>query len=146
MVPVRLRGHHFLCIMTYRGFGYTAPFVDNITGIVGQIEAGRPVELCQGADDICDGFTALCGTVCDHDCTLASTIDMDRLAIASVAPWLPELQEGRPLVLTRKDVAALRVAFADGKIRPACSDCLWRDFCTGIADDGFSGTKLFAPG
>lgn len=143
---MRLRGHHFLCILTYRGFGYTAPFVDNMTGIIGQIEAGRPVELCQESDDICGGFTHHCRTVCDHDCALAETVDMDRLAITSVAVWLPELDEGRPLVLSAERISRLRSAFADGSIRPACSDCSWRDFCTGIAEDGFSGTKLFAPG
>ena len=146
MMPVRLRGHHFLCVLTFRGFGYTEPFVDNMRTLVGQIEAGRPVQLCDGPDDICGGFTAPCRTVCDHDCTLASTMDMDRVARAAIAPLLPEAEHGGSLLLTSDRIATLRRAFAEGTIRSACQDCSWREFCTAIAEDGFSGTKLFAPG
>jgi len=113
--------------------------------IVGQIEAGRPVVLCQGPDDICDGLTEHCRTVCDHDCSLASTMEMDHAALAALRPLLPEAEQGGSLMLTGQAVKAMRSAFAAGTIRLACKDCLWRDFCTSIADDGFSGTKLFTP-
>ena len=41
-MPVRLRGHHFLCILTYRGHGYTPSFVANMTEIVADIAGGDP--------------------------------------------------------------------------------------------------------
>jgi hypothetical protein len=144
MVPVRLRGHHFLCILTYRGFGYTKPFVDNMTDIVGQIEAGRPVVLCEGPDDICGGFTAHCRTVCDHDCAKAETAEMDIAAIEAVRKRL-DLGADMPLVLDKAAITQLREGFADGSIRKACIRCSWNEFCTEIAAEDYSGVKLFAP-
>jgi uncharacterized protein len=143
--PLRLRGHHFLCILTYRGFGYTPAFVVNMTAKMAEIVAGRPVELVIGPDEICHGFTQACRAMSAHDCSLASTLDMDQAAIAALALLLPELQVGQSLILDTVRIAALRAAFADGSIRKACADCSWRHFCTAIAEEGFVGTKLFAP-
>jgi hypothetical protein len=143
MMPVRLRGHHFLCMLTYRGYGYTPAFVANMSRVVAAIKAGAPVELTEGPDDICNGFTSACREISDHDCSLASTMDMDRTAITSVARLLPELgDKGAAIILTAERAEALRAAFASGAIRQACADCSWADFCTAIASDGFSGTKL----
>jgi uncharacterized protein len=143
MMPVRLRGHHFLCVLTYRGYGYTPAFVANMSRVVAAIKAGAGVELTAGPDDICNGFTAACRHMSDHDCSLASTMEMDRTAIASVARLLPDLADkGSAIVLTAERVEALRAAFASGDIREACKDCSWADFCTAIASDGFSDTKL----
>jgi len=142
LMPVRLRGHHFLCVLTFRGYGYTPAFVENMAGVVAAIKAGRPVILTEGPDDICNGFTPACRQMSDHDCSLASTMDMDRAAIASVASLLPELDAGEDLVLSAERIHALRTAFHEGAIRTACARCSWRDFCTEIAEDGFSGTKL----
>ena len=144
MVPVRLRGHHFLCILTYRGYGYTKPFVANMTDVVRQIQAGRRVVLCEGPDDICGGFTADCRTVCDHDCTKAETIDMDRLAAEAVGAVFA-LNAETPLVLDGRKIAELRKRFAAGTIRKACSRCSWHDFCTEIASEDFAAVKLFEP-
>jgi hypothetical protein len=143
MMPVRLRGHHFLCVLTYRGYGYTPAFVANMSRVVAAIKAGAAVELTEGPDDICNGFTAACRDISDHDCSLASTMDMDRAAIASVRKVLPELKEEcSAIVLTAERIEALRAAFAGGEIRQACKDCSWSDFCTAIAAEDFSGTKL----
>jgi len=141
---VRLRGHHFLCILTYRGHGYTPAFVDNMTALVAEIDAGRPVTLIEGPDDICAGLTAECRKTCDHDCTKPSTRDIDLLASDAVKQLLP-LHGGEPFVLDRDHVAIMRKEFTGGAIRRACDDCSWRDFCTTIAAEGFAGVKLFAP-
>ena len=141
---MRLRGHHFLCILTYRGYGYTKPFVANMTEVVRQIEAGRRVVLCEGPDDICGGFTADCRMVCDHDCTKAETAEMDRLAAEAVADVL-SLEAATPLVFDREKIAELRKRFAANAIRKACSRCSWNEFCTKIAGEDFAAVKLFEP-
>lgn len=143
-MPVRLRGHHFLCILTYRGYGYTPAFVENMTALVERIALGAPVTLVEGPDDICNGFTAECRVVCDHDCSTPSTVEIDSLALEAVAAMIP-LDAGAPFVLGREHVAQLREAFASGAIRRACERCSWRDFCSEIAAEGFAGTKLFGP-
>lgn len=141
MMPVRLRGHHFLCILTYRGEGYTAPFVSNMSRIVESIASGAQVVLCEGPDEICGGFTAACRAVCDHDCDARETAKMDRQAAEAVAALL-----GRPLEtavpLGGAEIAALRTAYSQKSIRAACADCSWKEFCDGIADDGYTGTLL----
>ncbi|MDO6962761.1 DUF1284 domain-containing protein [Rhizobium alvei] len=131
-----------MCILTYRGYGYTPAFVANMSEIVAAISNGRPVELSEGPDDICNGFTEACRAISDHDCSLESTRTMDRVALLSVLELLPELALNEPVTLDAVRIAALRAAFADGSLRAACADCSWRDFCTEIAADGFSGVRL----
>lgn len=140
-MPVRLRGHHFLCVLTYRGEGYTPAFVANMTTRVEAIRAGAPVLLTEGPDDICNGFTDACRAMCDHDCTARETASMDRLAHEAVAKVL-----GRDLIaeasLTADEIAMLRQAYKQKTIRAACADCSWKSFCDEIADRDFVGTIL----
>lgn len=141
MLPVRLRGHHFLCVLTYRGAGYTPAFVSNMTVKVEAIRTGATVKLVEGPDDICNGFTETCRAACDHDCNARETAAMDRLAVAAV-----EEQLGRALTtdapLTIAEVKELRAAFKQKTIRTACTDCSWKVFCDSIAESGFAGTLL----
>ena len=140
-MPVLLRGHHFLCILTFRGKGYTDAFVDNMSAKVAAIREGQPVQLVEGPDDICNGFTDACREICDHDCNARETAKMDRQAVEAVSSLL-----GRPLEtatpLEAAEIAALRVAYKQKSIRAACADCSWKEFCDGIADDRFTGTLL----
>jgi hypothetical protein len=142
-MPVRLRGHHFLCILTYRGYGYTPAFVDNMTALVEAIGEGRKVVLVEGPDDICNGLTPECRKTCDHDCSKPSTFEIDLYASDAAKQLIP-LHSGEPFVLDREHVGLMRKEFAGGSIRRACQQCSWKDFCTEIAADGFAGTKLFA--
>lgn len=144
-MPVRLRGHHFLCILTYRGYGYTPGFVDNMTRVVAEIGAGRPVVLAEGPDDICNGLTPGDRLACNHDCSRQETRALDRLAASDAADLLAA-DLSMPFLLTRSHIDGLRSAFASRAIRGACARCPWADFCTEIAADGFSDVKLFAPG
>lgn len=141
MVPVLLRGHHFLCILTFKSAGYTPAFVANMSAKVQSISAGAAVRLVEGPDDICNGFTEACRAVCDHDCKARETAAMDRLAIVAV-----ECEIGRDLTvdapLSAEDIGLLRVAFRQKTIRAACTDCSWKAFCDAIADSGFAGTQL----
>lgn len=143
-MPVRLRGHHFLCILTYRGYGYTPAFVENMTEIVADIGRGRPVRLTYGADDICGALKEEDRRACNHDCGKAETMELDRLAVEEVGGLLA-MDIGGSLRIDRSMVARLRSAFASRSIRSACRQCPWSEFCDGIAAQGFTGTKLFPP-
>ena len=143
-MPVQLRGHHFLCILTYRGYGYTPAFVENMSSIVADIANGRPVRLVDGPDDICNGLTPNDRILCNHDCAKPETREIDRLAIESVSDILP-LDAAGTRVIDAATVATLRQAFAGQRIRSACRRCSWSEFCTTIADEGFVGTRLFTP-
>ena len=144
MMPVRLRGHHFLCILTYRGFGYKPTFVANMTDIVAGIGNGRPVILAEGPDDICNGLTSDDRRACNHDCGKAETRELDRVAVDEVGNLLG-IDFAGPLEIRRSMVDTLRSAFAARSIRGACARCPWGEFCTDIAAEGFADTKLFSP-
>ena len=143
-MPVRLRGHHFLCILTYRGYGYTPAFVANMTEIVADIGRGRLVQLTEGPDTICGGLTADDRRACNHDCSKSETLELDRLAVQEVGDLLGTDFSGL-VEMGHAAVARLRAAFAARSIRSACRRCPWSDFCDQIASEGFSGTKLFPP-
>ncbi len=144
MVPVRLRGHHFLCLLTYKGYGYTPDFVKNMTRIVERVQAGCAVELTEGPDDICRGLTPEDRVSCDHDCTRVTVTGRDEKAIAATAALIGFPLDS-PFVLTRGMVGALRAAFATGASRAGCVGCTWESICTDIAHASFAGTILFAP-
>ena len=143
-MPVRLRGHHFLCILTYRGYGYTPAFVANMTDIIADIGRGRRVELVVGPDAICGGLTADDRRACNHDCSNTETIELDRLAVEEVGNLLGIDFSGL-IEIDHSMVAQLRSAFANRSIRSACRRCPWSDFCTEIAAEAFAETKLFPP-
>ena len=143
-MPVRLRGHHFLCILTYRGHGYTPSFVANMTEIVADIAGGRPALLIEGPDAICGGLTPDDRRACNHDCANAENMELDRLAVRDVGGLLG-IDFAGSIEMDRSTVAKLRAAFADRSIRSACQRCPWSDFCDQIAADGFVETKLFPP-
>lgn len=52
-MSVKLRGHHLLCILTFVGHGYSRAFSDNYKAVVQRLNAGEPVVLVDGPDDIC---------------------------------------------------------------------------------------------
>ncbi|MBI4308042.1 MAG: DUF1284 domain-containing protein [Chloroflexi bacterium] len=54
-MEVRLRGHHLLCVLGFRGKGYSAAFVENMARVVGHIrlEKDTPVRVLLKPDDIC---------------------------------------------------------------------------------------------
>lgn len=144
MMPVQLRGHHFLCILTYRGFGYTPGFVDNMSAIVADIAAGRAVRLVAGPDDICAGLSASDGVACDHDCAAHDTRLIDDVAIAEIRKHIG-VDFANDITIVPEMVSRLRALFADGTIRGACRDCRWFDFCTAIASEAFSDTHFLPP-
>ncbi len=138
--PVRLRGHHLLCVLTYVGRGYTPRFVEGMTAVVDRLAAGARVEITEGPDDICAGLLA--EEERPH-CLDPEAAARDRAALASLSDLLgTELSPGRPADLPDGWPERLRPAFAAGVIRPACAGCSWEATCTEIAAGGFSGARL----
>ncbi|MCU0831281.1 MAG: DUF1284 domain-containing protein [Rhizobiaceae bacterium] len=144
-MPVRLRGHHFLCLLTYRGLGYSAPFIANLDRVAAAVADGQPVRLVAGPDDICAGLTEACIKASGHDCHDPDTARMDAEAITDVEPLLGRsLADAAPV--TPSEVRTLRKAFAAGTIRRACGTCPWHATCTGIAAGGYAEVKLPSTG
>ena len=139
--PVRLRGHHFLCLLTYKGLGYTPAFVENMTAVATRINAGAKVTLHPGPDDICAALTPADRAACNHDCAKPETAALDEMAEkATVAVLGHGLNEA--FTLDAEKVAQLRAAFLKGESRAACGMCRWRAVCDAIAGSGYAETLL----
>lgn len=142
-MPVRLRGHHFLCMLTFRGLGYSAEFTANMAAKIDNIKNGAPVIIVEGPDDICAGMSKACINATGHDCRMADIVAMDETARLDV-----EMLLGRNLIHSKpvntSELDLLRRAFAKGSIRRACAGCSWFELCNQIAADNFSGTHLLS--
>ncbi len=139
--PVRLRGHHFLCLLTYKGLGYTPAFVDNMTAVATRINAGAKVILHAGTDDICAALTPADRAACNHDCAKPETAALDDMAERATIAVLGH-GLGEAFTLDAEKVAKLRAAFLTGESRNACGLCRWRAVCDEIAGSGFAETLL----
>lgn len=138
--PVRLRGHHLLCMLAYVGKGYSAGFVAAMDAVVDRIGAGAPIDLVDGPDDIC---AALMDEAAEPHCVQASADDRDRRAVSAMAQVLDvhPAPNGRLGPFCLEDA---RAAFRAGATRDACRGCPWSDLCTAVADADFAGTRLLA--
>lgn len=133
-MTVRLRAHHLLCLLTYAGHGYTPAFTANLDAVCVRLAAGEAAELVEGPDDVCAPMLGV-----GHHCEERRLQARDDAALADIGPRLPP---GRPFALDADLLGRLREGFRDGAIRGACSGCDWHDLCSGIAIDGYSGTRL----
>ncbi len=138
---VRLRGHHFLCLLTYKGLGYTPAFVDNMTAVATRINAGAKVILHAGPDDICAALSPADRAACNHDCAKPETAALDDMAEKATVAVLGHGLDAA-FQLTAEKVARLRAGFAAGETRAACEGCRWKVVCDGIVGEGFQGVVV----
>lgn len=138
-MTIKLRGHHLLCLLTYKGHGYTPAFSLNFTRIVRRLSRGEEAMIVAGADDLCQPM--LCEP--DFHCADAHSSEIDRQALADIGQLLGrDLAPGERLVFDADSVAGLRQAFLAGEIRTACQTCSWLEHCNKIAENGFHQTRL----
>lgn len=138
-MPIRLRGHHLLCILSYANKGYNDRFIDNFGLIVDRLAAGEEVLMVEGPDD-------LCGPVLAEEnphCLSPGVRERDAKAAASISALLNRsVSPGVCLVLDPGIVERLREGFAGGTIRSACAGCEWQGLCSTIADARFQGARF----
>ncbi len=65
---MKLRGHHLLCVLGFKGMGYSQSFIDNMAEVVAQLmDSHDPaVEIVEGPDDICLAAPGRVGDRCGH--------------------------------------------------------------------------------
>ncbi|MGI3903147.1 MAG: DUF1284 domain-containing protein [Janthinobacterium lividum] len=138
-MPVKLRPHHLLCVLTYVGKGYSPAFVAQYDRVAARLSAGEALLVVDGPDDICATIVDTVGSHCRG--TSAST--RDRLAAERVGALLGRsVASGAVLELGREQLGALRHAFANGQLRSACVGCEWERLCDSIAERGFTGVRI----
>lgn len=123
--PVRLRGHHLLCLHGFRGLGYSPGFVTNMKRIHDKVfDTNAEVQVLISPDDICVVCPYLDGKHCrrDENLPVRDRTVLNKLSITpgQVVP-AGELFE---LVVER---------FRDG-LEEICSNCQW--FHLGWCEEG----------
>lgn len=142
-MTVRLRPHHLLCMLTFIGKGYTPDFVENYLKIARRLSAGEAIEIIEGPDDLCQPLTH----APDAHCFGESVIARDALAARAVSDLLQQpITLGTVIVPDAALLERLRLAFAEGSVRKACSGCEWSGLCDGVANGGYVGVKILSCG
>jgi hypothetical protein len=103
------------------------------------------IHIVAGPDDICAPLLGELGQPGDSDCHChrVSVLERDRLATQAIAALLSRsLEPAANLTLAPADLDQLRVAFAAGTIRQACTGCQWKPLCDNIAANQFTATLL----
>jgi len=125
--PVRLRGHHLVCLQFFRGEGYSEEFVANLTGLLGRL-ATEPALVVADADDVC---TACPELGADGLCASADAGGDDEIRrIDALAFGLLELVPGDRITLAEAKERLAADAIGVGRWRAdACDGCAWESVC-----------------
>jgi len=128
---LRLRPHHILCILGFRGLGYDASFVENMKQVVDRYFRGEEVKVVEGADDIC--------IKCPHNsgqgCSLygENVVRLDRRVASLLELYFGERYASRDLL----ERVAERIGV--GTFRGLCRNCPWREL--GYCEEGLLQLK-----
>ncbi len=122
----RLRGHHLLCLLGYRGMGYSAEYTENMTRLHStlRMHPETQVELVAGPDDLCRHFPDDQPYHCEEQTVHErDTAVLERMGLkpGDRLPWR-----------TLED--RLATAFIPGDIPRLCSTCPWLGY--GVCEDG----------
>ncbi|MBE7184636.1 MAG: DUF1284 domain-containing protein [Methylobacterium mesophilicum] len=138
-MTVRIRPHHLLCMLSYVGKGYSAPFTANYDRIAQRLSAGERMLIVEGPDDICAPLLDEPEAHCRRD----SVTERDRTSARDVGALLGlEIEVGTRFSLDPALVRRMRQAFASGETRGACTGCEWKSLCDGIAGAGFRDVRI----
>jgi uncharacterized protein len=125
---IQLRGHHLLCMLGFRGMGYSPEFTRNMALVYERLRENpdTPVTLVSGIDDLCCCFPTdkpnHCNSTTVHE---RDSVVLERLGlrVGSTFEW--------------KDILArLRVHIRPEDLSILCSTCQWRSY--GVCEEGVS--------
>ena len=123
---IQLRGHHLLCLIGYRGMGYSAGFAENMSEVYQRLreEPDSEVTIIGGPDDLCACFPEDGVYHCDKE----SVANRDQtvlwrlgLQVGFTGPWSAILER-------------IRSAIVPEDIDTICAGCPWRSY--GVCAEG----------
>ena len=122
MSTCELRPHHALCVGFFRGKGYSAAFVANMSAFIGALRAQNPLLSLRGAPD------PLCGS-CPHN-ALGVCDSADKVArYDDAALRLLGLDDGAKLRWSELTARVRERILDPGKLAAVCGDCQWHGIC-----------------
>lgn len=124
----RLRGHHLLCLLGYRGMGYSREYVENMTKLHQTLrnEPDSLLLIVNGPDVLCEKFPESGPYHCQDDhISVRDNLVLSRLSlqVGQSISWR-ELEERIRRSMIPNDISSL------------CSTCTWRSY--GVCEEGIS--------
>jgi len=121
--PIKLRGHHLICLHFFHGEGYNPEFVANLRELINRASAGEEIAVQSGPDDVCEKCPYLEDGTCSFNKGADDKIrEMDKTALAllqvkagSRVTW-SDMKEKLPDIFSRWS-------------QPYCRMCDWRNAC-----------------
>jgi len=118
---MKLRAHHLICILGFRGLGYSREYVDNMTRIVDQLQPSTSIEVLSKPDDICAPCPFLGEKGCQERGPESESVARDR--DLAVMKRLNIVAGDR---ITWAEVRErLRRSISPGDLMDICQDCQW---------------------
>jgi hypothetical protein len=121
---IRLRAHHFVCLLSFQGKGYGDDFVVGVAEIVTRLRSdplAKSICLAQGCDDVCAFCPKRNDKACEDEDRI-SKIDADFRNILNISDSsafsFTEIQQ----------IVAARLKIDDFK--RICKKCRWFDICS----------------
>lgn len=123
---LHLRPHHGLCLLNYRGHGYSDAFSVRMEEVLRTLAAHpqTQVEIAQGCDHLCAVCPHREGTACTSahpDLFDQNVLTETGFAAGQVLPWEEFSAATRPLSLYH--------------LEETCPDCSWLALCKEIAEE-----------
>ncbi len=125
-MSVKLRGHHLLCLLGFRGMGYSPEFAENMANVYEKLRAdpSTEVEIVHGPDDLCACYPA----DQPYHCDAASVRERDDEALRRIG-----LNTGEKL-LWRDVLGGLQSRMRPEDIPRMCATCRWLPY--GVCEEG----------
>ena len=121
--PIKLRGHHLICLHFFTGKGYNPEFIENLEQIVTRATSGEEIEVCSGVDDVCSVCPFLKERRCHYDTHAENEIqkmDRDSTKLLRIEPGMKVLW----IDMRDKVKRILRIWKSD-----YCKHCNWQQVC-----------------
>ncbi|REE84443.1 hypothetical protein A8990_115122 [Paenibacillus taihuensis] len=132
---IRLRGHHLLCLLGFRGMGYSAAFSANMREVYNELrdEPQTLVSIIGGPDDLCACFPK----DAEQHCENRSVYEHDKRI-------LEKLGFAAGMTLPWADVTLrVRDRMQPEDINTLCYTCEWRSY--GVCEAGVRTIKKGSP-
>jgi hypothetical protein len=120
--PLKIRAHHLLCILGFRGLGYGEEFVSNMGKVVGELcsDPGLPITLVVGCDAIC----ASCPHNKEGKCLKRANSEVD-VPILDLELLKRLGLEAGSQILAGEAWEEVKKRLAPEDLTEICGDCKW---------------------
>lgn len=131
-LAIKIRAHHGLCLLHFKGKGYSPEFVENMIVVCNQLKQNpnREIVLVSETDLICSACPHNAGGDCK---TSEKVAGYDKKCME-----LCELKKGQILLWREFRQILIEKVLQKKRLQEICSDCCWNKLCEEIDDAVFS--------